>query len=80
MKNAKKKIERKNRLIEGAQLQKISSYTLIFFRKNHKKLAKIKKFKKIQKNPKNSKKSKKSKKIPKKSEKIQKFQFNRSTK
>jgi hypothetical protein len=62
MKNAKKKIERKNRLIEGAQLQKISSYTLIFFRKNHKKLAKIKKFKKIQKNPKNEKKSKKSKK------------------
>jgi hypothetical protein len=52
MKNAKKKIERKNRLIEGAQLQKISSYTLIFFRKNHKKLAKIKKFKKIQKKPK----------------------------
>jgi hypothetical protein len=69
MKNAKKKIERKNRLIEGAQLQKISSYTLIFFRKNHKKLAKIKKFKKIQKKP---KKFKKIKKIKKKSQKIRK--------
>jgi|LakMenEpi03Aug12_release.lakeMendotaPanAssembly.Ray.scaffolds.fasta_scaffold392857_2 hypothetical protein len=66
MKNAKKKIERKNRLIEGAQLQKISSYTLIFFRKNHKKLAKIKKFKKIQKKP------KKFKKIKKNSQKIRK--------
>jgi hypothetical protein len=67
MKNAKKKIERKNRLIEGAQLQKISSYTLIFFRKNHKKLAKIKKFKKIQKKTQKMKKN-----LKKNSQKIRK--------
>jgi hypothetical protein len=79
MKNAKKKIERKNRLIGGAQLKKIFVHPHIFW-KNHKKFPKTKKFKKIQKNPQNAKKSKKSKKFPKKSKKIQKFQFNRSTK